>query len=68
MTTPDNPEREDEQIRLEIRDMAELLLDVHEYRLRNNARLRSVSPEPPLDSESGGSTIKERSKTNEKQP
>ncbi len=59
-----NPD--DEQLKLEMRAMAELLLDIYEYRLQSKDRLDAAPNTTVLDANDRGRTMKERS-TFEKQ-
>lgn len=60
MTTPIHINPDDEQLKLEMRAMAELLLDIYEYNLRSKSH-PDGQPEATLDAEQADITIKERS-------
>jgi hypothetical protein len=57
--------KDDEQLEIEMRAMAELLLDIYEHRMRE-ARLKRAHSAAILDSDRRDRTIKERSIDNEK--
>jgi hypothetical protein len=61
MPSPATFNHDDEQLKLEMRAMAELLLDIYEYRLQSKNRLDGTPDTTVLDGQQGDRTMKERS-------
>jgi len=61
MSNPAVLDHDDEQLKFEMRAMAELLLDIYEYRLESKARLDRDRGAGVLDGDGCDRTMKERS-------